>query len=120
MEVTYACSHFVTFDYEREIRDFYFQCGAGTRIASIAANGDIVACLDIVRDGRLVQGNAYNNDFVEVWEKRFKVFRIDRSSESEYCNGCRYREVCMGDSAHTWNFETWEPNYCVAKMLEAR
>ena len=117
MDVTYGCSHFLTYDYERDVRDFYFQCGAGTQIASIMANGDIGACLDIERRDDLIQGNVHIDDFIDVWENRFHEFRFDRAEKSLVCKGCEYRNVCMGDSAHTWNYDKNEPNYCVMKML---
>ena len=114
-EVTYACAHFVTLKYEREIRDFYFQCIAGTRLASVMANGDIGACLDIERRPELVQGNAYHDDFVEVWESRFRIFRRDRAQSSAVCRECTDKNICMGDSAHTWDYERNEPLYCFAE-----
>ncbi len=117
MEVTYGCSHFVTYDYEREIRDYYFQCGAGTKVASIMANGNIVACLDIERRPELVQGNIYHENFCDVWENRFKLFRTDRTNESNKCSNCEHKGICMGDSAHTWNYDDNEPLYCVSEML---
>lgn len=118
MDVTTGCSHFLTYDYENEVRGFYFQCGAGTMVASVMANGDIGACLDIERRPELIQGNAYTEDFVEVWENRFKVFRKDRAKESRVCGQCQHREICMGDSAHTWDYANNEPYYCVAKLIE--
>jgi radical SAM protein with 4Fe4S-binding SPASM domain len=117
MEVTYGCSHFVTYEYENEIRDFYFQCGAGTIVASIMANGNIGACLDIERRQDLVQGNIYKDDFIDVWENKFGFFRTDRTRQSKKCCNCSNRDICMGDSAHTWNYDEGEPGYCVAKMI---
>ena len=117
MDVTYGCSHFLTYDYEREVRDFYFQCAAGTQVASIMANGGIAACLDIERMPELIQGNAYTDDFVDVWENRFNVFRYDRTGASSTCSKCNHRNVCMGDSAHTWDYDNNEPKYCAAEML---
>lgn len=116
MEVSYGCSHFVTFDYERMVRDFYFQCGAGTTVGSVMVNGDIGACLDIERRPELIQGNAYSDDFADVWENRFQAFRFDRSDQCTLCHSCRHKPVCMGDSMHTWNFEKKEPRYCVTKL----
>ncbi len=49
MDVCFGCSHYLSFDYEREIRDNYFLCGAGLCVASILHNGDIYGCLDIER-----------------------------------------------------------------------
>lgn len=117
MEVTYGCSHFVTFDFEREIRDYYFQCGAGTFVASIMANGDIGACLDIERRKDLIQGNVRRDDFIDIWENRFTQFRSDRTVKSESCRVCEFRSVCAGDSSHTWDYDLNEPKYCIAKEL---
>ena len=118
MDVTYGCSHFVTYEYENELRDYYFQCGAGTFVAGIRADGTITGCLDIERRDELIQGNIYTDDFVDVWEHRYQAFRRNRAEESRTCGTCRYRAVCMGDSAHTWDYDSNEPGYCVAKMLE--
>ena len=117
MEVTYGCAHFLTYEYERTVRDAYFQCGAGTQVASIMANGNIGACLDIVKRPDLVQGNIYEDDFVDVWEHRYGVFRKNRAERSSVCRECEYKEVCIGDSAHTWDYERDEPMYCYAKGL---
>ena len=105
MEVTYGCSHFVTLAYERMIRDSYFQCGAGTQVASITALGNIVACLDIERRADLVQGTLWNDDFIDVWENRFQQFRRDRTEDSSVCRNCEKRSICLGDAAHTWDFD---------------
>lgn len=120
MEVTYGCAHFTTYMYEREVRDFYFQCGAGTMVGSVMANGDIGACLDIERRPDLVQGNIYAEDFVTVWENRFRQFRKDRGESSPVCKSCKYEAVCMGDSAHTWDYDDNRPLYCIAGMMEER
>ena len=113
MEVTAACSHFQGLDFEHETRDFYFQCWAGTRNASITASGDIVACLDIERRPELVQGSIYTGSFMEAWESGFQVFRRNRALESRTCAGCEHAAQCRGDSAHTWDYDRNEPRYCV-------
>ena len=118
MEVTYGCAHFLNLDYENEVRDFYFQCGAGTLVGNVMANGNIGACLDIERRPELVQGNIYRDSFTDVWKNRFRFFREDRTGKSEVCRECEHRTICMGDSAHTWDYDRQEPLYCVAKMLE--
>ena len=118
MEVTYGCSHFLGFEYENEVRDFYFQCGAGILVGSIMANGDIGACLDIERRPELIQGNIRRDDFVDVWENRYQAFRRNRAEESAVCRDCEHREYCMGDSTHTWDFDRKEPRYCAVKRIK--
>ena len=117
MEINLGCSHYLGMQYEYMVRDFYFQCGAGTKIASVMANGDIGACLDIERREELSQGNVYTDDFVYVWENKFKGFRRDRTVNSSVCGKCKDRKICMGDSAHTWDYDLDEPRYCVANMI---
>lgn len=118
MEINLGCSHYLGMQYEYMVRDFYFQCGAGTKIASVMANGDIGACLDIERNELTIQGNIYKDSFVDVWKNRFDIFRQDKAELNPQCKQCSDREFCMGDSTHTWNFQNNEPNYCVFKMLE--
>ncbi len=119
MEVTYGCSHFLSYTFEREVRDFYFQCGAGLMVGSVMANGNIGACLDIERRKDLIQGNAYEDDFLTVWKERFAPFRINRAEYSEYCAECKHKDVCGGDSAHTWDYDRLEPRYCFSREERA-
>lgn len=115
MEVTWGCAHFLTLAFEREVRDFYFQCGAGTQIMSVTANGEIRACLDIERRKDLVQGNIFRDNLMKVWKARFEVFRRNRAEGSAVCGDCEYKKVCRGDSAHTWDWDRHIPGYCFAK-----
>ena len=116
MQVTYGCSHYVDM-YETLVRDNYFFCTAGLSVASITAEGNIVACLNIDRYPILNQGNVKEDSFVKVWENEFKVYRKDRSAQCGECKKCNYRLACKGDSAHTWDFMLNEPRYCL-RMLE--
>ena len=120
MDVTFACSHFLPIDYEYEVRDFFFQCGAGVNVASIMVNGDIASCLDIERRPELVQGNVKTDSFIDIWENKFENLRIDRTEKSKTCFSCEHRHICGGDSTHTWNFDLNEPNYCIHKMLKEK
>ena len=113
MDVCYGCSHYLSFEYEHETRDFYFQCGAGTTVASILWNGDIYGCLDIERRPELVQGNIANDRFAEVWYNRFEMYRYDRSGQCAECRECAEREYCGGDSMHTWDFDQNRPKLCL-------
>lgn len=118
IDISYGCSHFLGYDKELELRDFYFQCIAGIRVASIASNGDIIACLDIERRADLVQGNIYKDSFSDIWINKFKEFRHNKAIESKICKNCKFMNVCRGDSFHTWDFDSKEPKLCLIKKLE--
>ncbi len=113
MDVCYGCSHYLSYEYERETRDFYFQCGAGTTIASILHNGDIYGCLDIERRPELIQGNIRKDRFLDVWYNQFEQYRQDRSELCAECRTCQEKEYCGGDSMHTWDFDKGEPKLCL-------
>ena len=115
--VCYGCSHYLGMEYEREVRDWYFHCTAGTYIASICANGDIIACLDIERRPEFIQGNILRDRFKDVWENQFQIFRKNLSEENEKCRTCAEREYCHGDSYHSWDFDKHEPQLCMKGIL---
>jgi len=119
MDVTFGCSHYLPEAYEHMVRDYYFICGSGIYVGSILCNGDIYSCLDIKRYPALVQGNIFKDDFCDIWENRFEVFREDRSEKCKVCRECTERAYCLGDSAHTWDYENNEPLLCLHRMLGA-
>ena len=116
MPVMYGCPHYLGIEYERDVRDWYFLCNAGIRVASIMANGDIGACLDIERMEETIQGNIYKDDFVDVWENRFEIFRKRLSSRSKICKDCEHEPYCQGDSAHSFDYDKNEPMVCLKKI----
>lgn len=115
--VTYGCSHYLGLEYEREVRDWYYLCTAGTYIASIMANGDITACLDIERRPEFIQGNILKDRFKDVWENKFDIFRKNLSEENETCRNCSEKCRCHGDSYHSWDFDNHEPQVCFKDIL---
>lgn len=117
IDVTYGCSHYLSEELEKTVRDHYFLCGSGILVASILCNGDIYSCMDIERRPELVQGNVYTDNFVDVWYNRFQAFRKDRSAECSMCCKCEDRVFCCGDSAHTWNYIENKPIVCVKQIL---
>jgi len=117
MNVEYGCSHYVGLDYEKELRDTYFICSAGLYIASILSNGDIFICPNVERRKEFVQGNIKTDNFVDVWENRFKIFRTETRTKCSKCKSCSSWKYCCGDSFHTWNFDENKPNFCIKKVL---
>ena len=115
--VTYGCSHYLGMEYEREVRDWYYLCTAGLYTASITANGDIIACLDIERRPEFVQGNILKDRFSEVWKNKFQVFRRDLADDNETCSKCFHKDYCHGDAFHSWDFDNNKPLVCFKDIL---
>ena len=115
--VTYGCSHYLGMEYEREVRDWYFLCTAGLYTASICANGDIIACLDIERRPEFVQGNILRDRFSDVWENKFQIFRRDLADDNEVCSKCDQKDFCHGDAYHSWDFDKNKPQVCFKDIL---
>ena len=115
--VEYGCSHYLGPAWEGELRDWYWLCNAGIYTASIMANGNIGACLDIERRPETIQGNIRQSRFKDVWENRFALFRRDLSADSAHCAGCEHVEHCRGDAHHSWNYDKNEPMLCFRDLL---
>ena len=100
IHLNYGCENFLG-GYEGLVRDNFFSCSAGLSCSSILANGDIAACASIRSD--YAQGNIYRgDDFIDVWENRYQVFR-DRSwmrERGDECGRCKYFRYCLGGSMH--------------------
>ena len=111
--VVYGCGHYLGEEYEGELRDWFYMCIAGTQVASIASNGDILACLDIERRPELVQGNIKIDRFGDVWKNKFDFYRRDLGSECAACQKCESYKYCLGDSVHSWDFENHKPGLCM-------
>ena len=90
---------------------------AGVNIASILIDGRISACPNIDRD-RFSQGNIYEDNFYEVWEKRFQPFRRRGWARTGRCAGCKEWKNCLGNGMHNWHGPSAEVLQChYAKML---
>lgn len=117
-DVTYGCAHYTTMEFEKEVRNNMFFCGTAYTTASILYNGDIYVCPNVERRKELIQGNVKNDDFIDVWENKFKWFRDLNKLKSEECKGCKEWKYCRGDSLHTWDFDNKKPKLCLKKVFE--
>ena len=113
----FGCSHYLGLDYEAEVREWYWLCNAGIHTASIMANGDIGACLDIERRPETVQGNIYRDRFSDVWKNRFEMFRRDLSEDTQMCSGCAHAGYCRGDAHHSYDYDQKKPLVCMKGIL---
>ena len=112
-EVTYSCSHYLGLAYEKEVREWYYLCNAGVYAASIMANGDIGACLDIERRPETIQGNVLKDDFTDVWLNRFQIFRTPLSQKCKECQACPNEKYCEGGPYHSWDYDLNRPRICM-------
>jgi radical SAM protein with 4Fe4S-binding SPASM domain len=115
MRVSYGDEGFLGPAYERRVRDFYFACLAGVRIASILANGDISGCPNIPRT--LVQGNIRRDRFKDVWDHGFDRYRDRSWMRQGACADCGDFAICKGNSMHLWDSQTGGPKLCHRAML---
>ena len=97
IKASFACEGFLG-NYEGDVRDHFYFCGAGVNVGSVLADGSISACPSIRAD--YVQGNIYKDDFLEVWNRKFQPYRDREWMKKDECAGCRYWKYCRGNGMH--------------------
>ena len=97
IRASFCCEGF-TAGYEGEVRDYFYECQAGVRVASVLLDGGIGACPSIRADYR--QGNIYEDDFWDVWENRFEKYRDRRWMKTGACADCSFWRYCEGNGMH--------------------
>jgi len=97
IKASYGCEGFLG-NLEGEVRDRFFMCHAGISNASVLADGSISACPSIRADYH--QGNIYQDDFMEVWEKRFQPYRDRSWMKRDECKDCKFFRYCRGNGMH--------------------
>ena len=93
----YGCEGFVG-KYEMDVRDYSFFCKAGITVGSVLVDGSISACSSIRADYH--QGNIYKDDFMDVWENRFKPYRDRSWMRRDGCAECNMFRYCKGSGMH--------------------
>ena len=97
IRLSYACEGFLG-GWEGKVRDHLYTCQAGISVASVRIDGAISGCNSV--RGRFDQGNIYTDDFLDVWENRFEVFRDRRWARTGKCAECRFWRWCEGNGMH--------------------
>ena len=97
IRVSYSCEGYLG-DYELNVRDYPFFCGAGINTASVRYDGAISGCLSI--RSKFDQGNIYNDNFMDVWNHRFGVFRNRKWMKQGTCLNCTIWNLCRGGAMH--------------------
>ena len=97
IDTKFSCEAY-TGKYERKVRDWFYFCRAGITVGSILIDGGISAGPNI--DRKFVQGNIYQDDFLDVWENRFKEFRDRSWMRTGPCKDCKVFKNCLGGAMH--------------------
>lgn len=119
IDAKFSCEAYVG-PYERKVRDWYYFCRAGITIGSVLVDGSISACPNINRK-LFVQGNIYQDDFLDVWENRFKPFRDRSWMKVGRCKDCKVYKNCMGGAMHLHHSDSGEIVQChYQKLLSSR
>ncbi len=97
INVSYGCEGFLG-NYELKVRDYPFFCQAGINVASILNDGSISGCLSIRSNYN--QGNIYNDNFVNVWNNGFQIYRDRNWMKKGKCASCKMWNYCEGNGMH--------------------
>lgn len=98
IKASYGCEGFLG-KYEGDVRDHFFLCNAGLTVGSVMADGSIAACPSI-RSG-YSQGNIYKgDDFMDVWNNRYQIYRDRSWMKTDACARCRHWRWCLGNGMH--------------------
>ncbi len=109
IKLNYGCEGFLG-NYESEVRDNFFICRAGINVASVLADGSISACPSLREN--FIQGNIYHDNFWEVWENKYKVFRDRSWTKTGICSDCEFYKYCEGNGMHLRNDKDGELLFC--------
>ena len=112
--LSYGCEGFLG-SYEAEVRDNFFFCRAGINVGSVLVDGSISACPNL--RANFIQGNIYNDDFMEVWNKRYQPFRNREWTKTGDCADCKYFRYCQGNGMHLRD-ENGNLLFCHLKRLQ--
>lgn len=117
ISAAYGCDGYLE-HYETKIRDGFLFCRAGIHVGSVLSNGDICACPNINRG--FVQGNIYKDDFMEVWNNKFEIFRDRKSFKTGICKNCEHWNNCRSDGFHLHEPGNADPLFCYNRLLKGK
>jgi radical SAM enzyme (rSAM/lipoprotein system) len=109
IKLNYGCEGFLG-DYEGEVRDNFFFCRAGINVASVLADGSISACPDLRNN--FIQGNIYHENFADIWQNKFQVFRDRSWTKTGICADCNFFRYCEGNGMHLRNENDGQLLFC--------
>lgn len=115
IKLNYGCEGFLG-KYEQKVRDNFFYCKAGINVASVLVDGSIAACPDL--RANFIQGNIYKDNFKDIWENKYQIFRDKSWAKTGVCADCNFFDYCEGNGMHLHNENTGELMFCHLKRIE--
>lgn len=114
ISAAFSCEGFLG-NYENEVRSSMFFCRAGVTVGSVLADGSISACPSLRND--FIQGNVYNDDFIEIWNSKFQIMRDRSWTRTGICASCNSYSWCEGNGLHLRDQKTGDLLRCHYQML---
>lgn len=115
IKASYGCEGFLG-SYEGDVRDGFFVCNAGIHVASVLVDGSISACPNLREN--FIQGNIYKDNFADVWQNRYQMYRDRSWTKMGECAQCKLYKFCEGNSLHLRNDKDGELLFCHIKRLQ--
>lgn len=110
IRLNYACEGYLG-KYELKVRDYFFFCRGGVNVGSVWCDGSVGACLS-VRAPDLIQGNVYQQSFMEIWNTRFQAARDRSWTKKHNCAKCRQWKNCLGNGLHLYHSMESQVSHC--------
>jgi radical SAM enzyme (rSAM/lipoprotein system) len=117
MYVSYSEEGYLGCDWEREVRDEFFYCGAGIHVGGLLSDGSYSACPSLSREW--IQGHVDKSDFSMVWEEKYGNMRNRKWMKTDQCAGCKQWNKCSGSSLHLWDWKENKTKICHYKLIKA-
>ena len=115
IQLNYSCEGYLG-NYELKVRDWFFFCRGGISIGSVWCNGNVGACLS-VRSPALIQGNIYEEKFMDIWNNRFQNMRDRKWMKTGKCASCKKWKYCLGNGMHLHQSLTGEVDRCNYEII---
>lgn len=117
LDVKFSCEGYVG-HYEGKVREDYFFCRAGINVASVLIDGSIGACPNINRS--FIQGNIYEDNFMDVWNMRYQIYRDREWTKTGQCASCKEYKYCKGNGMHYWPEDKSNVLACHYNLIKKR
>lgn len=113
--ISYSEEGYLGCDWEREVRDDFFYCGAGINVGGLLSDGTLSACPSLSKEWS--QGNINEISFSKAWETRYENMRNRDWMKSGDCSKCNKWKYCNGSSLHLWDWKEGKTKVCHYRLL---